>query len=359
MSRKIISMALIFTLVLSLVTLSSIPALANDISSSTIVFEASADYPLTYNGDGTYTGIIPCVVGGGYDVYAKEGASAWFGDNPGTGPVWTEVVIASHDPFPEPEWDPDTPDWYQYSLYLYEEDGVQKWAIRNHPGATETDPWYTDEIAYPARGVPLSGIIDWNTMYAMETDIGEYLPGTGTAEIPGGAAGYGGGAGYWDMDWSWGSEAIPLQYPGFDVNISGSTSTTYVVTMTPANAGTTYLTAELEDIVAISVDPTSIDFGSLIPGQSSDEYNIEVTNVGTHTVTVNADVISITGDLFYSELRLKNVGVSSYSQRDWPGIITGLTMGTSKTLSTYLPVPSSYVPNGVEEAQLEFTAVAE
>jgi hypothetical protein len=74
--------------------------------------------------------------------------------------------------------------------------------------------------------------MDWGSMIATETDVGAYLPGTGTAEIPGGAASKGGGAGYWDMDWSWGSEAVPLQYGTFSVEFVSIGGDDYVK-MTP------------------------------------------------------------------------------------------------------------------------------
>lgn len=223
-------------LLVSFIVTAVLNAFANTVSSSTIVFQGT----LTDNGDGTYTGIIPCVVGGGFDIFAKEGGTAWFGDDPSTGPVWTSQAIGSdHDAWPT--WTPDTPDWYQYSLNLYLSGSQYKWAIRNHPGATAAHPWY--DAAYwgspkPAMGVPMSGIMRWNLAgtggYAEETDVGAYLPATGTPEIPDGAAGYGGGAQAWDMDWSWGSEAVPLEYPGFKVSITDLGGDTYSVTMTPA-----------------------------------------------------------------------------------------------------------------------------
>ena len=168
----------------------------------------------------------------GFDVYAKEGANAWFGDDSGSGPVWTSQAIgADHDAWPA--WSTDTPDWYQYSLHLYEDDGVYKWALQNHPGATADNPWYVG--GYAPKGVPMSGIVDWATGIATETDVGAYLPGTGTPEIPGGAASKGGGAGYWDMDWSWGSEAVPLQYSTFKINVAYM-SVSRGVTLTPIPA---------------------------------------------------------------------------------------------------------------------------
>jgi hypothetical protein len=190
----------------------------NTIASSTMIFQGT----LTDLGGGIYTGVVEMVdenalgIGdseSGFDIYGRNGATAWFGNDPGSGPVWTSVLIGGHDAWAT--WDPDTPDWYQYSLNLYLSGSTYKWAVRNHPGSTAGSPHST-----VASGVPMSGTMDWGNMYAEETDVGAYLPGTGTPEIPGGAATRGGGSACWDMDWSWGSEAVPLQYPGFNVQIT-------------------------------------------------------------------------------------------------------------------------------------------
>jgi len=207
------------------------PVLANTVETSTIVFEGT----LVDNGDGTYTGVIPAVVDGEYDIYAKEGDSAWFGNDPGTGPEWTEQVISSHDAWPT--WTPDTPDWYQYSLEL----NGDTWSIRNHAGATEENPWYNDPETFPARGVPMSGVMLWEYSYAVETDVGAYLSGMGVSEIPDGAAGQGGGSYTWDMDWSWGSEVVPLEYAGFDVTIEDLGGGDYRVTFAPSAPSDVYV----------------------------------------------------------------------------------------------------------------------
>jgi cysteine-rich repeat protein len=201
------------------------------IASSTLYFQGT----LTYNIDGTFTGVLPMVNEGGtnsgFDIYAKEGSTAWFGDAPG--PVWTSQAIGvDHDAWST--YNPDTPDWYQYSLEL---DGTtNKWAVRNHAGAEASDPWYEDngDGTDIARGVPMSGTMDWNTMYAAETDTGAYLPTTGTPEIDGGAATHGGGPQAWDMDWSWGTEVVPLEFPGFDVQITSLGDNEYRVSLIPA-----------------------------------------------------------------------------------------------------------------------------
>lgn len=233
-----------FAVMLLIVGMSS--AHANTVASSTMYFQSAGGHTLTYDSvSGTYSGVLPMIdeatagIGdgvAGYDVYAKNGATAWFGDDPGDGAVWTSVApIANHDAWPT--WPTDTPDWYQYSVSFYEDGGVQKWAVRNHPGTNSpTDPWYNDggDGTEIARGVPMSGSMNWGTNIATETDVGAYLPGTGTPEIPGGAASKGGGAGYWDMDWSWGSEAVPLEYATFLVTVTNvGPGADYRVQMTP------------------------------------------------------------------------------------------------------------------------------
>jgi len=216
-----------FSILLAVAVLAvSAPAMANTVASSTMWFEGT----LTESG-GVYTGVVNMVdeatlgIGdgiSGFDVYARQGATAWFGDDPGTGPVWTSQAIgADHDGWPT--WNPDTPDWYQYSLELT----AAGWAIRNHAGATAVAPQSTIP-----QGVPMSGSMDWGTNIATETDTGAYMTAA-TAEIPGGAAGYGGGAGAWDMDWSWGSEVVPLQYSDFKVEVEDLGNGEFRVSMTP------------------------------------------------------------------------------------------------------------------------------
>jgi len=216
---------------------------ANTTSSSTLWFQGS----LTYDGTG-YTGILNMVdeaalsIGdsiSGFDIYGKNGGTAWFGDA-GSTPVWTSQSIgSSHDAWPT--WNPDTPDWYQYSLNLYLDGGQYKWSLRNHPGSTSGSPQSTN----PA-GVPMSGLVNWGTMLATETDIGAYLPSTGTPEIPGGAASYGGGAGAWDMDWSWGSEVVPLEYSDFGISMTlDPTSGNYTVSLTPIPAPGAFILGSL------------------------------------------------------------------------------------------------------------------
>lgn len=110
------------------------------------------------------------------------------------------------------------------------------------------------------------------------------------------------------------------------------------------------LTANVPSIVAISVTPTSIDFGTLYPGQNSTATNLTVENIGTVTVDVDASV-SPTPTVFDNvELDSNQVPTSS--------LITDLTGGTNETVGAVLVVPPDYSATGEETATLIFEATA-
>ena len=121
------------------------------------------------------------------------------------------------------------------------------------------------------------------------------------------------------------------------------------------DTSTVGLTVGVPDIVAISATPTSIDFGTLYPGETSATFDITVENVGTHEVDVDADVYE--AGLFYDNLQL-NIGTGWYIWSYWTNIITNLAMGDSELLYTRLPVPGNYIPTGTETATLIFEATA-
>jgi len=124
------------------------------------------------------------------------------------------------------------------------------------------------------------------------------------------------------------------------------------------SSGSVGLTATVPDIVAISVNPTSINFGTLLPGSTSDVFTITVKNVGTRTVNVDAGVSGSAGDLFFDNLAMRLDSSGGGSTRPWSGIITNLAMDGSTYVQTWLPVPSDYTPSGTETATLVFEATA-
>jgi len=164
--------------------------------------------------DGTYS----CADTEGFNVYAKNGAMAMYGGVP-----YAHGNVFDHDAYTTVggwgSWyNPDCADYEHYQLTISGTGSL--WALEYVSGETATC-------------APMSGTISGT--YALETGVGAYysLTPQPTAE----SAGYalsnswtvGDGTQAWDMDWSWGSEYIPLQYPGFDITYSGG-----IITLTPA-----------------------------------------------------------------------------------------------------------------------------
>ncbi len=203
---------------------------ANTIESSTMWFHEvyGGELIATLNGSNVvgWTGTIPMTVGeyyvpggsgesiwdqGGFDVYAKEGAYAYYTGDGG-------IIGPDHDAYSSAglwgDWyDPDCTDWDKYELQITD----------NH--------WY---LRYAPTGEsPMSGTLVWVDVgddygygYAIETDLGTQDGGHG------GSAAYGGGAGYWDWDCGWGIEAIPLEFSMFEIYV-GPMSTTKGVYLKP------------------------------------------------------------------------------------------------------------------------------
>jgi hypothetical protein len=257
--KKIFSILLALVLALSF-SLVAVPVVANGphqntVESSTMIFEGD----LTDAGGGVYTGTIDMTegeyyvtggpgegvsTGGGFDVYAEEGGCAYCLNYYGTG-AWncdgTDTYIVgnytgtNHDAYPTPggpwgSWyNPDCADWNQYSLELTE------------------DHWY---LRYTSTAEsPMSGVMYWygdGTGYAAETDKGT-LDDDDNGVVDG-VYDLGGPA-MWDWDAGAQVERIPLEYPGFAVEV---TPGSYIVTLTPAegpvknlNTSVTYGTIQL------------------------------------------------------------------------------------------------------------------
>jgi len=230
-------------LILAVSLFCGVAALSNTVDSATMVFEGF----LTANPDGSYTGIVIMVDGAGesnagagdgedgFDVYARNGAMATY-DKAGSGSQdYACGRVVDHDAYTTAGgwgsyYNPDCADWYNYQLRF------------------ENGNWYLEynaNVGYDgdtsgAAAAPMSGVMDWTNMYAVETGAGAYYPGMGTAESAGYAlnnpcTGVNNGEAAWDMDWSWGSEYIPLAFPGFEVTITDLGGGEYQVIMTPAD----------------------------------------------------------------------------------------------------------------------------
>ncbi|MBN2124359.1 MAG: PEP-CTERM sorting domain-containing protein [Deltaproteobacteria bacterium] len=240
---------LIPLLAMGLVLFSIGMAGANTIESSTMHFGGVLD--LDGNGTLWMTNTI------GFDVYAKNGAQATY-DKAGAGTEdYATGAIVDHDAYTTAggwgtTYDPDCADWYNYQLKLL--NGT--WALEYNANVGN------DHNTSGAAAAPMSGMVAWEWVdpygwqmgtiygtahgYATETGTGAYYSGTG-AEHSGYAAQFASDtdqstAGAWDMDWSWGSEFIPLEFAGFDIDIffgdnaSGGISVTATLTPTAQSA---------------------------------------------------------------------------------------------------------------------------
>jgi len=108
----------------------------------------------------------------------------------------------------------------------------------------------------------------------------------------------------------------------------------------------------VEPIIAINVYPTSIDFGTITPGTPVDGDTITVTNIGTVSVTVSAEIDPIGGAFEY--LFLNDVQRANGIWNAAP-LGMGLILPTEDAdCTTGLQVPVTYSAKGVENTTLIF-----
>jgi hypothetical protein len=104
-------------------------------------------------------------------------------------------------------------------------------------------------------------------------------------------------------------------------------------------------TEVLDDLIAISVNPLSLDFGKVYRGQSSAEFSMEITNTGT----VSVDVSASTESAFYQEsLTLDGTTIDEWGETIPSG---------STSISAQVNVPSDW-DAGIESGTIIFWAEA-
>jgi hypothetical protein len=355
MRRKVINVLVILVLAISLCLITAAPAGAatpTTIASSTMIFEG----PLTPDGDG-FAGVLPLIdeaVGPlgdgetGFDVYARNGAIPFFADDRGLLiPPGGSGVIIDHDAYPT--WDPDVPDWDYYALIL--DSGTWKLVYNENNPRDFAD----------TGAVPMSGTMDWAGMYAAETDVGYcfgYDAATLAAAEPGIAAENGGGAAAWDMDWIWGTDVVPLQYAGFNVNVEALGGGNYRVTLTPGASQNVGMSTQIGDLVSISVTPGGIDFGVILPGADISGNTLTVANEGNVAIDVTAELLL--GDvLFTTYLQLNSIyGIAGAWTADNLGCNGLGVSGTSDISTDLVGIPANYAP-GIHTDTLVFWAEAD
>jgi len=115
----------------------------------------------------------------------------------------------------------------------------------------------------------------------------------------------------------------------------------------PIEDGSTVgLTINVEEgILAISVSPSEIDFGTVLAGQITDAEDITVENIGTVACDVDSEVIPT--ETVFDYLTLDGVACDAWE--------TSLVVEADDTFPAQLEVPTTASP-GVETATLIFTA---
>ncbi|MCG7847678.1 MAG: DUF3344 domain-containing protein, partial [ANME-2 cluster archaeon] len=110
-----------------------------------------------------------------------------------------------------------------------------------------------------------------------------------------------------------------------------------------ASSGVT-LGASIKPVISIEVTPAMLNFGTLAPGQTSSEHNLDISNTGSCNLTVTAEVAGTADNLYVSGLQLNSGIWSSYSA------IVEKT--TSANAGVVLAVPGSYTGVGTQEGTL-------
>jgi len=340
---------------------------ANTIESSTMVFEGALTCV-----DEVCTGTVAMIdenaegLGdniAGFDVFARNTALAMY-DELSTGSNYLYGIISNHDAYLTgggwgSGYDPDCGDWYNYQLRL----DSGNWFLEYNGNVGN------DGILTGASAPSMSGSVNWTTMYASETGVGAYYSGMGTPESNGYAldneyTGVNTGESSWDMDWSWGSEYIPLEFAGFSVNITDIGSGNYTVILTPASANQV-VEGTLEDYFwSISVNPATLQFGTIPRGSNivdnADNGPIAISTEDSATADGNVYVaVDVIGEdaSFYDAL-LELVVDSSWTD------ITAITtliipQESSRNYDARLHGDTSSIEPGPKSATIVYTAYGE
>lgn len=100
--------------------------------------------------------------------------------------------------------------------------------------------------------------------------------------------------------------------------------------------------------VSIELDRSSLDFGTLLPGQASNPQVLNIRNTGKSDVKVTAE-IGASSDSVFSE----GVYLSSLF---WPDFSEVIANSTGKDVEVVLNIPANYSENGMKKGSLVFWA---
>ena len=108
------------------------------------------------------------------------------------------------------------------------------------------------------------------------------------------------------------------------------------------------LTASIIPAIAITVEPSSLDFGELGPRDTSDPQLITITNTGAWDLQVTGDVLGEAGNLYFGGLELNGEMWDLFSEM--------INRGNHTECSATLTVPESYLGVGEQGGTIIFWA---
>lgn len=115
--------------------------------------------------------------------------------------------------------------------------------------------------------------------------------------------------------------------------------------------GPVTMTSTVSAALAISVSPTSIDFGIIPPGSESSEVDITVSNIGNISVDISASIIDDTADEFYAHNLFLNDPTKAVNY-----IESNLAAGANVVPKAKVKVPADYASIGERTGILVFWA---
>ena len=131
------------------------------------------------------------------------------------------------------------------------------------------------------------------------------------------------------------------------------TETSYTFTATPNLLYSFQIKAEVPVVIAISVEPTSVDFGSVTAGVASDPQTVTVTNTGNVAEDFSATIENESPVGVYTGSPGLTIGGASVSA--WG--VTNVPVSEAKSEALVLTVPTGTAP-GTYTATLVFWAEA-
>lgn len=141
---------------------------------------------------------------------------------------------------------------------------------------------------------------------------------------------------------------LPVILDHGTLSITGDPKTTPTPTPPPADGNTVSLKTVIKPAVSIEITPSSVNFGSLGPGEISANHQILIKNKGSTSIDVTSEVTDNAQDLYVEGLQI--------DEEVWSDYQTQLIPSGTDEADMWLKVPVDYAGVGTKEGVLTFWA---